>query len=167
MWIVKRLSNTIVSLLERAILDPEITGFFKSMASLVLKFVVILIAAETLGFEVSSILRILVGVVFAIGLALQGFLGNFAVGISIVLFKLYRVGDWVQVSDTFDKVDRIEIFNIILITPGEKILIIPNGQATVNIITNFSTQGRMRLELQVTMPYEESFPRIKRLLRKH
>lgn len=164
LWIVKKLSKAIVNLMERANLDPEISGFFKSMASLALKFVVILIAAGTLGFEVSSILGILAGVVFAIGLALQGFLGNFAAGITIVFFKPYRVGDWVQVSDTFGKVDRIEIFNTILITPGEKTLIIPNGQVTDNIITNFSTQGRMRLELQVTMPYEESYPRVKSII---
>lgn len=57
-----------------------------------------------------------------------------------------------QVSDTFGKVDSIQIFNTILITLGDKTLIIPNGQVTDNIITNFSTQGRMGLELQATVP---------------
>jgi len=164
LWIVKKLAKGLIRLMDKANLDPEISGFFKSMASLVLQFVVILMAAGTLGFEVSSILGILAGVVFAVGLALQGFLGNFAARITIVFFKPYKVGDWVQVSDTFGKVERIEIFNTILITPGDKTLIIPNGQVTDNIITNFSTQGRMRLELQVTMPYEESFPRVKSII---
>ena len=62
------------------------------------------------------------------------------------------------------KVERIEIFNTILITPGDKTLFIPNGQVTDYIIPNFSTQGRMRLELKVTMPYAESFPRAKKII---
>ena len=106
----------------------------------------------------------LAGIVFAIGLALQGFLGNFAAGITIISFKNYRVGDWVQISDMFGKVERIQMSNTTLVTPGELTLIIPNGQVTDNIIFNFSTRGRMRLELQVTMPYAERFPRGKEVI---
>jgi len=137
-----------------------------SMASLALKFVVILIAAGTLGFQVSALMGVLAGVVFAIGLALQGFLGNFASGITIVFFKPYKVGDWVQISEMFGKVESIQIFNTILATPSDKTLIIPNGQVTDNIITNFSTKGRMRLELNVSMPYAESFPKVKEVISK-
>lgn len=164
LWLVQRIAHVLDRGMQRAHVGPEVMGFFRSMAVLALKFVVVLIAAGVLGFEISSILGILTGVVFAIGLALQGFLGNFAAGATIVFFKPYKVGDWVQISDTFGKVLRIEIFNTVLITPGDKTLIIPNGQVTDHIITNFSTQGRMRLELSVMMPYEESFPRVKAII---
>jgi small conductance mechanosensitive channel len=87
MWIVKKLAKGLIRLMEKANLDPEISGFFKSMASLALQFIVILMAAGTLGLEVSSILGILAGVVFVVGLALQGFLGNFPAGLTIVFFK--------------------------------------------------------------------------------
>ena len=166
LWIVKKIVAVFANILGRSNLGPELTGFFMSMASLALKFVVILIAAGTLGFQVSALMGVLAGVVFAIGLALQGFLGNFASGITIVFFKPYKVGDWVQISDMFGKVESIQIFNTILATPSDKTLIIPNGQVTDNIITNFSTKGRMRLELNVTMPYAESFPKVKEVINK-
>ena len=161
LWIVNRLIKLLKHILAKASLGPELTGFFTSMASIALKFVVILIAAGILGFEVSAIIGVLAGVVFAIGLALQGFLGNFASGITIVFFKPYKVGDWVQIADFFGRVESIQIFNTTLITPGDKTLIIPNGKVTDDIITNFSTKGHIRLELSVTMPYEESFPKVK------
>ena len=102
---------------------------------------------------------------FAVGLALQGFLGNFASGITIVFFKPYKVDDWVEISDKFGKVKSIQIFNTIIVTPGNKTLIIPNGQVTDNIITNFSELGYIKLELEVVMPYEESFPKVKKIIR--
>ncbi len=166
LWLVKKITGVFEKVLERSNLGPELLGFFMSMASLALKFIVILIAAGTLGFQVSALMGVLAGVVFAVGLALQGFLGNFASGITIVFFKPYKVGDWVQISDMFGKVESIQIFNTILATPGNKTLIIPNGQVTDNIITNFSTKGEMRLELNVTMPYAESFPRVKEVIQK-
>ncbi len=165
MWIAKRLANVIEKLLNRSSLGPELSGFFMSMASIILKFVVVLIALGILGFEVSAVIGILAGAVFAIGLALQGFLGNFASGITIVFFKPYRVGDWVQIADFFGKVESIQIFNTTLITPGDKTLIIPNGKVTDDVITNFSMKGHMRLELSVTMPYAESFPKVKETIK--
>jgi len=74
------------------------------------------------------------------------------------------VGDWVQVADQFGKVEAIQIFNTTLVTPGKKTLIVPNGQVTDNVITNFSTKGNIRLELNVSMPYAESFPKVKRVI---
>jgi len=164
LWIVKRLLKVIKVVLERSQLGPELTGFLLSMASISLKFIVALCAASVLGFKVSALLGILAGVVFAVGLALQGFMGNFASGITIIFFKPYKVGDWVQIGDHFGRVESIQIFNTILITPGDKTYIIPNGKVTEDIITNFSTQGNIRLELSVTMPYEESFPKVQQVI---
>lgn len=164
MWLVKKIVKLVEHILSNANIGPELSGFFASMASLALKFVVVLFAASFVGFEVSTVLGVLAGVVFAIGLALQGFLGNFASGITIVFFKPYKVGDWVQISDFFGKVESIQIFNTTLITPGDKTLIIPNGKVTDDVITNFSTKGNIRLELAVTMPYEESFPKVQQTI---
>ncbi len=165
LWLVKRILNMFHHMLERGGAGAELSGFFMSLTSIVLKFVVLLCAAGTIGFHISSLLGILAGIVFAIGLALQGFLGNFAAGITIIFFKPYQVGDWVQISDMFGRVESIHIFNTTLVTPGDKTLIIPNGQITDNIITNFSTRGRMRLELEVSMPYAESFPKVKEVIK--
>ena len=165
LWIANKLTKIFDRILKRTGLGPELEGFLSSMISIVLKFVAILIAVSILGFEVSALMGILAGAVFAIGLALQGFLGNFASGITIVFFKPYKVGDWVQISDFFGKVESIQIFNTTLTTPGDKTLIIPNGKVTDDIITNFSKRGHIRLELQVTTPYAESFPKVQETIK--
>lgn len=166
LFIVKKLNKLIRLAFEKANLGIEVTEFLSSLMELLLKAVVFLFAASMIGFEVSTLLGVLAAAGFAVGLALQGFLGNFASGLTILFFKPYRVGDWVKVSDHFGKVSSIQIFNTTLVTPNDKTLVIPNGQVTDNIITNFSTVGNIRLELEVTMPYAESFPKVKQVIEK-
>ena len=164
MKIVKKLSNIIEAAISKSGIDPEISGFLGSIINIIMKFTVIMIAAGILGFQVSSLLSLVAASVVAIGLALQGFLGNFASGITIVFLKPYKVGDWVEIADKFGRVKSIQIFNTIVETPGSKTLVIPNGQVTDNIITNFSTLGKVRLELEILAGYEESFPKLKRVI---
>lgn len=163
-FIVKRVSKVIKVGLEKSSLDYEITEFLGSLLETIMKLAVILFAVSMLGVEMTAIIGLLAAASFAVGMALQGFLGNFASGLTILFLKPYKVGDWVKVSDHFGKCKSIQIFNTTLVTPNDKTLIIPNGQVTDNIITNFSTQGKIRLELKVTMPYEESFPRVKEVI---
>ena len=163
-WIVKKLSDVTKKGLTSSSLSPEITSFLISMFDLVLKLAVILFAAGFVGFDISAIIGLLAAAGFAIGLALQGGLANFASGIVILVFKPYQVGDWIQIDDKFGKVEEIQIFNTLLGTPGYKTLIIPNGQITENVVTNYSKKGKIRLELEIAMPYEESFPKVKKVL---
>lgn len=163
-WLVKKISSITEKALKTSSLSPEITSFLISMFDLVLKLAVVLFAAGFLGFDISAIIGLLAAAGFAIGLALQGGLGNFASGIIILVFKPYKVGDWIQINDKFGKVEEIQIFNTLLGTPGYKTLIIPNGQITENVVTNYSQKGKIRLELEVSMPYEESFPKVKSVL---
>lgn len=164
LWVVKKIDRLIRLSLEKSGISLEIGGFLGSLMEMAMKFIVVLFAASFIGFEVSSLLGVLAAAGFAIGLALQGFLGNFASGITIVFFKPYGVGDWVEVADKFGQVESIQIFNTTIVTPGGKTLIIPNGQVTDNVITNFSVKGKIKLELNVTIPYEESFPKVKPLI---
>ena len=163
-WIVKRISAFIQGNLGKANISTEVTSFLASIIDMALKFAVILFAASILGFQVSSLMALIAAVGFAVGMALQGFLGNFASGITIVFLKPYKLGEWVEISDKFGKVEAIEIFSTTIVTPNHKTLIIPNGQVMENIITNFSAKGHIRLELEVTMPYEESYPRVQEII---
>ena len=165
MWMAKKLSKVIRFSLSKANLGLEIEEFLSSLFDMGLKVIVVLAAVATVGVKVSALFGVLAAAGFAVGLALQGFLGNFASGLTLVFFKPYKVGDWVSIADTFGKVKSIQIFSTELITPGEKMVIIPNGQVTDNIIVNYSTRGKIRLELQITMPYSESFPRIKQIIK--
>ena len=112
----------------------------------------------------TSLVALLAAAGFAVGLALQGSLSNFAAGIMIMVFKPYKLDDWVEISEKFGKVESIQIFNTSIVTPGNKVIIIPNGKAMEGEITNFSSKGHIRLELQVSMPYEENFPKVKQII---
>lgn len=163
-FVIKRLQHYIHLMIEKSDIDNELSSFLQSIVGVVLNGILIFMIVPIIGIELSALIGILAAMGFAVGMALQGFLGNFAAGLTIIFFKPYRVGDWVQVSDSFGKVQGIQIFNTILKTPGDKVLIIPNGQVTENIITNFSTEGRIRLELTIPIGYEQSFPKIKQII---
>ena len=135
LWIARRVGSLLKGGITRANVSSEVTTFLGSIIDIVLKLAVILVAASIVGFEVSSLLGLIAAIGFAVGMALQGFLGNFASGITIVFLKPYKVGDWVSVDDKFGKVEAIEIFNTTIITPNEKTLIIPNGKVTDDTIT--------------------------------
>lgn len=163
-WIVKKLLHVIEISLEKSGLSLEIRRFFQSFAGAILKFAVVLFAASFLGFEMTSILGLLAAASFAVAFALQGSLANFASGLLIMVFRPYKIGDMVEINGKFGKVEDIQIFSTELSTPGLKTLIIPNGKISEDTITNYSTKGTTRLELQISMPYEESFPKVKEVI---
>jgi small conductance mechanosensitive channel len=163
-WVVKKLAKIVRASLDKANFNQEVTPFFVSFLNIGLKVLVLLVAAGVVGIETTSIVGILAAAGFAVGLAWQGSLGNFAAGILIMVFRPYKVGDLVEVNGKFGKVQEVHIFNTILTTPGLKTLLVPNGKIIDDTIINFSTKGAIRLELTVTMPYEESFPKVKGII---
>ena len=164
-WVLKKLRKFIIPVLTRTGLPEDVARFVYSLLDIILKIVLLLSAAGIVGIDTASVLALLATAGIAIGLALQGSLGNFAAGIVIMVFRPYRVGDWVEIQDKFGKVEDIQIFNTILGTPGNKTLIIPNGQVIDGIITNFSDKGMIRIEMEVTMPYEEDYPKVEAIIR--
>ncbi len=162
--IATKLSTLIKTGLDKANLGVEISGVLNSMISTVLKLIVLGLAASIVGVKMTALIGLFGAAVFAIGMALQGFMGNFASGLTILFLKPYKVGDWVSLDESFGKVKDIQIFYTSLQTPNDKTLVIPNGQVTDNIITNYSILGHIRLELNVYMPYEESFPRVREVI---
>lgn len=163
-WVVKKVGKVFNFSLEKAKMAPEVISFLSSLVSMALKIMVLLVAAQIIGFEMTSLVGIIAAMAFAVGMALQGSLGNFAAGIMIMVFKPYKVGDWVEISEKFGRVEGIHIFNSSIVTPGMKTHIIPNGQVVEGVITNFSTKGHIRLELNISMPYEESFAKVKSVI---
>lgn len=163
-WLVKKLAVIVRLSLERANFSKEVAPFLISFLNIGLKIVVLLAAAGIVGIETTSIVGILAAAGFAVGLALQGSLGNFAAGILVLVLRPYKVGDTVEINGRFGRVEEIHVFNTILSTPGLKTLIIPNGKVIEDTITNYSSKGSIRLELKVTMPYEESFPKVKSII---
>jgi len=163
-WIIKKIGKILVYSLQKAGLAPEVISFLSSLFDIGFKVLLLIIVASILGIEMTSLVAVLAAAGFAVGLALQGSLSNFAAGIMIMVFKPYKLSDWVEINDKFGKVESIQIFNTSIVTPGHKVVIIPNGKAMEGVITNFSSKGHIRLELQVSMPYEENFPKVKSVI---
>lgn len=163
--IINKLTKMTVEGLKRRGLGSDLAPFLASLLGIALKVLLVFTVASVLGVDVASFIAVLAAAGFAIGLALQGSLSNFAAGIIIVLFRPYKIGDWVQIPDEyFGQVADIQIFNTILTTPGKKTLIVPNGEVISGVVTNYSVEGHIRLELQILMAYEESFPRLRAII---
>lgn len=160
-WLVKKLIGLARFSLDKAHFSQEVTPFLISFLNIALRLIVLLSAAGIVGIETTSIVGILAAAGFAVGLALQGSLGNFAAGILVLVLRPYKVGDMVEIHGSFGKVEEIHVFNTVLSTPGLKTLIIPNGKVVDDTIINYSEKGAIRLELNVMIPYEESFPKVK------
>ena len=164
LWLIKRVMKMISLAFDKSGFSTEIGSFLTSIINIMLKVFLFLSVAGVIGVDTAAFIGVLAAASFAVGMALQGSLSNFAAGIIILMFKPYQVGDWVEVQEKFGKVEDIQIFNTIVSTPGKKVLIIPNGQVIDGIVTNFSKKGIIRMELNVTMPYEESFPKVKKII---
>ena len=168
LWIgfkaIKKIEKIVDVSLEKVNISDTMRPFLNSLLSTVLKIVLILVAVSILGVELSGLVTIVAAMGFAIGLSLQGSLGNFASGILILFLKPYKSGDWIQVDDKFGKVNEIGIFNTIMTTPGNKLLIVPNSKITDDVVTNFSTKGVVRLELNAHIPYNQDFPFVKEII---
>ena len=161
---INRMTSFATKSLQKIGFNETLVSFGRSILSIMLKAFLLIILAGYLGVDLTVFVTLLATAGLAVGLALQGSLSNFAAGIIILIFRPYRVGDWIEVDDKFGKVEEIQIFNTLIVTPGQKTLIIPNGSVVEGIVTNYSKKGSIRLELSVTMPYEESYPKVKTIL---
>jgi small conductance mechanosensitive channel len=162
--IINKMVRMATKAMEKREMGTDIAPFLASVVGIMLKLGLFFVVAGTLGFDTAGLVAVVAAASFAVGLALQGSLGNFAAGILVLVFKPYRRGDWIQVDDFFGRVEEIQIFSTILETPGAKTLIVPNGQVVENVVTNYSQRGKVRLELTILMAYEESFPNIRRVI---
>ena len=162
--LIKKVGKLISSALQKIQVSDTMRPFIISLVETVLKIALLLISVSILGAKLSGLITVVAAMGFAIGIALQGSLGNFASGILILFLKPYEVGDWIQIDDKFGRVEEIGIFSTLLITPGSKTLIVPNAKITDDVVTNYSKKGIVRLELNIHIPYTEDFPRVKQII---
>lgn len=164
-WIVKMISNMIGKSLEKSGIDGDLIPFLKSLVSVVLKILVVITAAGVVGIEITAFAALLAGAGLAIGAAMSGTLSHFAAGVMVLIFKPYRVGDLVDIQGTVGHVDEIQVFNTVINTLDNKQVIMPNGIATSGIMTNLTANGKLRVDLNVAMPYEEDFDKVQKIIK--
>ncbi len=151
LWVVKILIGFMRKSMSMREFDPTIQRFLVSLVDVVLKVMLILSVASTLGFETTSFLAILTSASLAVGLALQGGLSNFAGGVLILIFKPFKVGDKINAQGFLGDVTEISIFVTKLMTADKKTIIIPNGPLANGSITNLSANGTLRMDLNVNV----------------
>jgi small conductance mechanosensitive channel len=151
------------SLLRRRV-DATIESFVSSLFFYGILLIGGIAALTSLGVSTASLLAVLGAAGLAIGLALQGSLSNFAASVLLVIFRPYKVGDTIRTNNEIGKVTAIQIFNTVLISPDNKTVIIPNAQITANTITNFSTIGVLRIDIELLLSDENDWQQVKQLL---
>ncbi|MBK8192446.1 MAG: mechanosensitive ion channel [Lewinellaceae bacterium] len=151
LWIIHRITAAFRNFLKRRNVDDSLRPFLISMADVALKVALLLMVAGQLGIETTSFIAVFSAMAFAVGLALQGSLGNFASGVLILLFKPYKVGDLLTVEDKVGFVAEIQIFNTVLTTEHGKTIIIPNSKMTEGAIENVVRDAEIQSEISLLL----------------
>lgn len=151
LWVIRRITATFQEVLRKRHVDDSLRPFLTSLIDVALKVALLLMVAGQLGIETTSFIAVFSAVAFAVGLALQGSLGNFASGVLILLFRPYRVGDLITVADKVGYVTEIQIFNTVLTTDHGKRIIIPNGKMTEGPIENVALGKEVQTEIAVLL----------------
>lgn len=156
-WIANQVKKGISRVFERRNLEPSLRSFLKSLITGALKVLVIITALYQLGIEMTSFVALLGAAGLAIGMAFSGTLSNFAGGVIILLFKPYRVGDFVQMQGETGTVKEIQIFHTIMNTTDNKRIILPNGPIANGNITNFTMENIRRVDFSFGIAYGDNF----------
>ncbi|GAA5132586.1 mechanosensitive ion channel family protein [Alloalcanivorax gelatiniphagus] len=163
LWIVGRLSNWIQTLLGRR-LDSTVARFLGRLVHVVLFLFVVIAALDRLGVQTTSLVAIVGAAGLAVGLALKDSLSNFASGVMLILFRLFREGHYVEVAGTAGTVSEIRIFATVLTTADNKVITVPNGKIMAGNIVNYSEKPTRRLDLVFGVAYDADLSQVKRIL---
>ncbi len=163
-WIIKWLSRVFVRVMDKREIDPGLKSFLKSMVSILLKIMLIISVAGMVGIETTSFIAVLGAAGLAVGMALSGTLQNFAGGVMILLFKPFKVGDFIEAQGHMGTVNQIQIFNTILKTPDNKTIIIPNAKISNDSLINFSTEEQRRVDMTFGISYNDDIDKARGII---
>ena len=147
LWLIKVVCTALKKAFARSHMEATLQNSIETLMSIGLKALLFISVASMVGVETTSFIAILCAAGLAVGLALQGSLGNFAGGVLILLFRPYKVGDFVEACGQAGVVREITIFNTVMTTGDNKTIILPNGAVSNGAITNYSTQKTRRVAI--------------------
>lgn len=153
-WLVNKVTREIGKLLALRHADLALQGFISTLANIILKILLMVSVASMIGIETTSFVAAIGAAGLAVGLALQGSLSNFAGGVLILLFRPFRIGDWIEAQGVSGTVDAIQIFHTVLRTGDNKTVIVPNGNLSNGIITNTNRQPTRKIVLDIGVDYD-------------
>ncbi len=163
-WLIKWAKKLFVKMLQRSKVDATLYTFLTSIVNVVLWFSLIIIIVSILGIETSSFIALFASAGVAIGMALSGTLQNFAGGVMILLFKPFKVGDYIEAQGYAGTVKEIQIFNTILLTTDAQTIIIPNGGLSTGTMKNYSKEPYRRVDLSFQFAYGADLNQVKQAI---
>jgi len=164
-WVAKFLRNRMRKMMAKKKMDEAIVSFVSSLVYIGLMVFIILAALSQIGVQVTSFIAVIGAAGLAIGLALQGSLANFAAGFLLIVFRPFKVGDYIESAGATGTVEKIEIFTTQLRTLDNRLIIIPNSKITSDNITNFTAKEMRRVDVTVGVSYYDNLDKVRSVLR--
>lgn len=164
-FLISVINKFFAQILEKRKIDVTIKTFLKSLVNILLTLLLIVSVVGALGVNTTSFAALLASAGVAIGMALSGNLQNFAGGLIVLLFKPYKVGDWIDAQGVSGSVSEIQIFHTILVTADNKVVYIPNGNLSSGVVVNYSRKETRRIEWIVGVDYGEDFAKVEQVVR--
>jgi len=164
-WAAKIARDVIRNVMVKAKVDTTLVSFVASLSYVALMAFIIVAALGQLGIQTTSFIAVLGAAGLAVGLALQGSLSNFAAGVLMIVFKPFKVGEFIEAGGASGIVEKIEIFTTTLKSPDNKIIIIPNSKVGGGNIINYTAEPTRLVDLQVALNYKDDIAKIEKLIR--
>lgn len=164
-WIARFITKMMGRAMDRAKVDATLGRFLRNIAYAVLLAAVVLAALDSLGVNITSLLAILGAAGLAVGLALKDSLANFAAGVMLIIFRPFKVGDFVEAGGTAGVVDEIGVFSTMMHTPDNRVIVVPNGAIISGTITNVTGSPTRRIDLVIGIGYGDDIKKAKDLIR--
>jgi len=164
LWVIKSLTKASLKMMKKGDMDESLKSFLSSIISIVLKILLVVSVMGMVGIEMTSFIAILGAAGLAVGMALSGTLQNFAGGVMILIFKPYKVGDFIEAQGYMGVVKEIQIFNTILLTPDNKRVIIPNAPISSGTMVNYSAESERRVDFTFGIGYTDDIDKAKEVL---
>ncbi len=164
LWIVKGMTKALSNMLDKRDIDPSLKPFLKSLFSTILKILLVVSVMGMVGIEMTSFIAILGAAGLAVGMALSGTLQNFAGGVIILILKPFKVGDFIEAQGFSGTVESIQIFNTILKTPQNQVILVPNGGLSTGAVVNYSVESTRRLDQTYGIDYSDDISKAREII---
>lgn len=162
-WLIKKVRKILVKLFNKRNFDPSLSSFLISFVNITLTVLLLIVVITILGIPTTTFTALIAAGGLAIGMALSGALQNFAGGVMILIFKPFKVGDFIEANGFSGVVKSINITNTFLTTGDNKLVIIPNGSCSSGNITNYSATGTRRVDWNITISYGDDIETAKKV----
>lgn len=163
-WIIRHVVKFLKKLMEKRNVNPSVNSFVSSLIDVVAMAVILIMIISVLGIDTSSFIALFASAGVAVGMALSGTLQNFAGGVLILLFRPFKVGDFIEAQGVSGTVKEIQIFNTLVYTGDNKVILLPNGPVSTGIINNYSKEPKRRLDLSFSIAYGDDYEKAKEVL---